>query len=69
MEKLKLAKRIGVRATLLKMLPGAEAVIKASDISPNTLRSAISVLNRKGYLFEATQKGVYGDGCKVWRIR
>lgn len=63
---IKPAVKIDVQATLLKIEIGKSTIIKTKTIKASSIRSAIRVLNKKGYDFDSTEKG-YVDEVKVTR--
>lgn len=60
-------KRINVQETLLTISPGESAIVKTKLIKPSSIRSAIRCLNKKGYQFTQTEKGLI-DEVQVTRI-
>ena len=63
---IKPATKIDVKATLLKIGVGKSTIIKTKTIKGSSIRSAIRVLNKKGYDFDSTERGLI-DAIKVTR--
>lgn len=63
---IKPATKIDVQATLLKIGIGKSTMIKTKTIKASSIRSAIRVLNKKGYDFDSTEKGLI-DVVRVTR--
>lgn len=60
-------KRVNVQETLLTLTPGQTEMVKTKLIKPSSIRSAIRELNKKGYQFTQTEKGLI-DEVQVTRI-
>jgi len=63
---IKPATKIDVKATLLKIGVGKSTIIKTKIIKASSIRSAIRVLNKEGYDFDSTERGLV-DEVKVTR--
>jgi len=63
---IKLATKISVKHTLLKIPVGKMVFIKTELIKASSIRSAIRVLNKEGYLFESTERNLVNE-VKVTR--
>jgi len=53
--------KISVRDTLRSMSIGERRVFETKDIKHSSIRSAARALKAKGYLFEATEKGLVNE--------
>jgi len=65
---LKKAKKVLVQESLLTMPSGGSDLIKTKHIKAASIRTAIRELNRKGYSFESTERGLI-DEVKVTRLK
>lgn len=57
-----------LREKLLEMMPLQKIVIKRAYYTPVFVRRVVKELNKSGYSYEATEKGMI-DGIEVKRIK
>jgi hypothetical protein len=62
------AKKTDVKSTLLLINVGETVRIKTRLIKPSSVRSGVSLLNMRGYSFEATERGLV-DEMEVTRLK
>ncbi|MCD7929955.1 MAG: hypothetical protein LUH15_00490 [Tannerellaceae bacterium] len=56
--RIKTIKKVDVQSTLLSIPVGGEVTIKNKQVKSSSIRSAIRVLNQRGYRFESSEKGL-----------
>lgn len=64
---LTIVNKVSVQRTLLTIKPGENKIIKTNLIKASSIRSAIRCLNKKGYSYKASEKGLI-DEIEVSRI-
>jgi hypothetical protein len=62
------AKKTHVQGTLLLIKPGETKRIKTRLIKATSIRSAVNILNSKGYSFMASERGLV-DEMDVTRLK
>ena len=60
--------RPSAKLTLLGIPVGESRLIKTSDIKPGVIRTTVGVLNKEGYSFIASEKGLINE-VLVTRIK
>ncbi|MCD8044877.1 MAG: hypothetical protein LUE98_15570 [Tannerellaceae bacterium] len=65
--RIKTIKKVDVQSTLLSIPVGGEVTIKNKQVKSSSIRSAIRVLNQRGYRFESSEKGLI-DEVRIRRI-
>jgi hypothetical protein len=66
--KLKIIRRVSAQETLMQMEKGTTVVVKTAMIKPSSIRKAVMTLNKRGYKFEQTERGLVNE-IKITRYR
>lgn len=64
--KVKLIRKVSATATLRNMEKGQTVVLKTALVKQSAIRNAVAQLNKRGYKYEQTERGLYNE-VKVTR--